>query len=120
MHLGSNSAQMEGKILTGNLPENQKNQLFMASLQINRTHICGAGMFQLGYLISTDACVKKIRKGRYAADVVMGHNDLDKGERLEILDLRINRMYFGILRVGKLCIFNSFVINLISNTTLSL
>ena len=106
MHPESNSSQLESKILNGLLPINPSNQLFMASLQINHIHMCSAGMFQLGFLITAAPCVSEIQKEQAAADVVMGSYDLDKGERLRILDLAIYRRFFGILKVSKLSIFN--------------
>ena len=73
----------------------------MASLQINRTHICGAGMFQLGLLISTAKCVADIKQELNMADAVMGNVDLKEGERLGILDCYFYESLIGIIRVGK-------------------
>ena len=64
--------------------------------------MCGAGMIQLGFLLSAGTCVIDIKNEQANADVVLGSHDLDKGERLRILDLDIYRLFFGIIRVGKL------------------
>ena len=65
----------------------------MASLQINRTHYCSAGMFKLGFLITTIACISGIELERSNADVVMGNKDLNKGERYEIVKVTKDQSY---------------------------
>ena len=73
--------------------KNVEKFLFMASLQINRTHYCSAGMFKLGFLLTTGTCVTGIELERSNADVVMGNKDLNKGERYEILKLTKDQDY---------------------------
>ena len=91
----------------------------MASLQINRTHYCSAGMFKLGFLVTTGTCISGIENERSNADVVMGNEDLNKGGRYEILNLIKNQFYktsnrvrnpinhdSGVVMVGQLIISN--------------
>ena len=91
----------------------------MASLQINRTHYCSAGMFKLGFLITTGTCVSGIELERSNADVVMGNKDLNEGERYEIVKLTKDKNYgygkrvlnpkdydVGVIMVGRQGILN--------------
>ena len=88
--------------------------LFVASLQISNTHMCCAGMFQLGFLITEAECAIKIREEQEEAYAVMGHLEFNKGQRFQIQDLNIYKSYIGILKVGKISMFNPLVIKLIS------
>ena len=77
----------------------------MTSLQINRTHVCGAGMFQLGFLVSTARCVIHIRQELSISDAVIGNVDLNEGERLGILDCDFHEALIGVIKVGKFSMF---------------
>ena len=88
--------------------------LCIASLQINNTHMCCACMFQLGFLITASECATKIQKEQEEAYAVMGHFELNKGERLQIQGVNTYKSYIGILKVGKMIMFTPFVIKLIS------
>ena len=110
-----NPSHLEGKIKRGYPSMNQMNEyLFIASLQINYIHVCCAGMFQLGFLITEVECAIEIREEQKAAYAVMGHFELKKGERLQIQDLNIYKRYIGILKVGKISMFNPLMIKLTS------
>ena len=81
---------------------------FIASLQINNSHMCCACMFQLGFLITAARCAIKIQKEQEEAYAVMGHFELNKGERLQIQGLNTYKSYIGIIKVGKMSMFNPF------------
>ena len=65
----------------------------MASLQVNQEHICGAGMFKLGFFISTGTCVSKIEKEKQNSQVAVGEGLLSKAQRLKILNLDFHPFY---------------------------
>ena len=104
----------------------------MGSLQVNEVHICSAGMFKLGFLISSAQCVNlikyRIEQQLEHGSAVLGHNCLEMGLRFDILDLILHSKYnvskktkliwnfdIGIVMVGQLTIFN-FSLKLISNS----
>ena len=96
-----NSSLLGSKIISGIESTKVKKNYFMASLQINRTHFCCAGMFKPGFLISTGTCVEGIERELPNADVVIGHYDLDKGHRQVILGLEKHQYYNSTCRNRK-------------------
>ena len=99
----------------------------MASLQLNQTHVCGAGMFKIGFLISTAKCINeidaKIKEGQESS-AVLGNRYLTEGTRHLIVNYATHPYYkvydfykrnydAGVVMVGWLNIF--FVINLVTN-----
>ena len=110
-----NSSHLESKIKGGYPSMNQKDEYsFIASLQINNSHICCGGMFQLGFLVTAAECAIEIQKEQQEAYAVIGYFELTKGDRLHIQGLTTYKSYIGILKVGKISMFNSFLIKLIS------
>ena len=69
-------------------------------------------MFQVGFLITAAECAIKILKEQEEAYAVMGQIELNKGERLQIQGLNTYKSYIGILKVGKMSMFNPVVIKL--------
>ena len=103
----------------------------MASLQLNDVHICGAGMFRMGFLISSGECINDVQKGvndkLQQAYAVLGHHSFENGVKHVILDsilhpnfkvdkpLRLIWNYdVGVVMVGLLTTF-SFLIKVICN-----
>ena len=70
----------------------------MASLQLNGSHICSSSMFQKGFLISTGECAwhigNGIQKRMQRATAVVGHFDLKKGQRINILKVAYFSTYY--------------------------
>ena len=101
----------------------------MASLQIDEVHICTAGMYLPGFLISSGQCLSEIendlRNESKRAFAVIGYNYLQTEVRLEILYITVHSAFkphvsveknlnynFGIVMVGQLTSSLFFQLNL--------
>ena len=120
-----NASHLSSKIIGGRDGEKEEYS-YMASLQVNEMHICGAGMFQPGFLISSAQCLdemmKRLKFNLRRGSAVIGHPYLTKGERCDILGLKVHpnfntskilekiRNYdVGVVMVSILTIFNFFI-----------
>ena len=95
----------------------------MASLQIDEVHICSAGMFEPGFLISSAECVKKIIKSMEAnhnVSALLGNSELNQGVSYDILNMLVHPSYLkrryrshnydvGVFMVSRLIIYNSAI-----------
>ena len=88
----------------------------MASLQLNKEHICSSGIFQVGFLLTTGDCAwyigKGIQKYRKRATAVLTGLNLKSGQRVDIFKVAYYPNFedyeseFGIVMVSRLKIFN--------------
>ena len=97
MLTGVDASQLSSKIIGGNDTEPDEEFSYMASLQIYEMHICSAGMFQPGFLISSGQCVVELQKHlkdkTKRGSVVLGYNKMEEGMRFEILSLMVHPKY---------------------------
>ena len=85
-----NSFHLKSKIFTGETA-NYGEHKYMASLQLNDSHICSSSMFKRGFLLTANICAwyigdnirNKLKKGT----AVLGNLNLKKGLRVNILKL---------------------------------
>ena len=71
-----NSSQLMSKISNGNIGRTEVH-LYMASLQINRNHICSTTMFQPNFFISSATCVCHLYNAFSTSQeisIVLGHH----------------------------------------------
>ena len=115
-HTRVNSSELESKILNGRIA-NKAEYKYVASLQLNSSHICNSAHFQVGFLLSTGKCVWTIENGmayrNQKGTAVIGDLNLKKGKRINVLSFayhprfRYNRQTdfgihsdLGIVKVG--------------------
>ena len=81
---------MESKILNGYYSKRAQHK-YMASLQLNGSHICSSGMFQKGFLLTIGSCAwsigHSVKKKLHKATAVLGDSSLQKGQRVNILKI---------------------------------
>ena len=116
-------SQLSSKIIGGE-DSSEAEALYTASLQVNEVHICCAGMFKPGFLISSGQCVAEIKNElkniSRRGSAVLGDKYLEKGKRCDILGLKLHPYFdtlkqisnfdVGVVMVRILTIFN-FLIN---------
>ena len=85
-----NSSNLEGRIFNGVLSQYEEHK-YTVSLQLDGSHICGSGLFQKRFLITTASCAWHIGNGiqnkMKRATAVLGDVNLKKGQRIYILKL---------------------------------
>ena len=95
--IGINSFQLQSKLINAEAKEDGKH-LYMASLQKNDMHICSSGIFRKGFLISTAHCAGLIEYAintNESVSAVLGHDNLDKGMRYDILGVKLHQKYLN-------------------------
>ena len=108
------SSQLESKVLNGFIAERGKHQ-YVASLQLNKYHVCSSAMIQLGFLLTTGYCAWYIGNGiemeLKKATAVFTHLSLKEGQRIYISKIAywsthvIYDWELGVVMVGHLKIF---------------
>ena len=82
------SSQLESKIFNGK-PASNGEYKYIASLQLDKQHICSSGLFKKGFLLTTAECSWRIENGMrhkgQTATAVLGDINLQKGKRVRIL-----------------------------------
>ena len=90
MRSGVNSSHFKSKIFNGNLAQ-EGEQNYMASLQLNGSHICSSGFYKKGFLITSALCAWHIgvgiQKEMKRATAVLGDVNLKNGQRVNILKI---------------------------------
>ena len=90
----------------------------MASLQLNGLHICSSGMFQNGFLLTTNICAWYIGEGieedLQRGTAVLGNSDLKIGQKINIFKIAYVTEFYtssrrprndhdvGLIMVGKI------------------
>ena len=105
------SSRLESKILKGFIPEKGEHK-YVASLQLNKYHVCSSTMIQLGFLLTTGYCAWYIGNGiemeLKKATAVFTHLSLNEGHRIYISKIAYYSTYIirewelGIVMVGHL------------------
>ena len=120
---------MKSKILLGETIEGGAHK-YMASLQLNGSHICGSSMFQRKFLITTALCAwfigKSIEKKKEKATAVLGNSNLLRGQRVFICKIAYLTSFgmsistrpfddydIGVVMVSRLKNFNYSIITII-------
>ena len=116
---------MESKIFNGESP--QEEYKYIASLQLNDSHICGSSMIQKGFLLTSSQCAWCIGHGiereMRRATAVIGNTKLKNGQRVNILKIAYfinghsnhtiwskNDQDVGLVMVSRLELFNSIIL----------
>ena len=111
------SYQLENKLFGGETAEIE-NTKYMASLQLDDEHICSAGLFKKGFLITLGQCGWFIENGvktkNQKGTAVLGNENLEDGQKVNILKIayhprfrmynsaRLNNVYdFAVIMVGR-------------------
>ena len=105
------SSQLESKVLNGFIAEKGKHK-YVASLQLNKYHVCSSTMIQLGFLLTTGYCAWYIGNGikmeLKRATAVFTHLSLKEGQRIYISKIAYYSAYghhdheLGIVMVSHL------------------
>ena len=105
------SFQLESKVLNGSIAKRGKHH-YIASLQLNKYHVCSSTMIQLGFLLTTGYCAWYIGNGikmkLKRATAVFTHLSLIEGHRIYISKVAYYSTYIirewelGIVMVGHL------------------
>ena len=108
------------------IPSEEDEYKYMASLQLIKIHICSAGLFQNGFLLTTAMCAhyigKHIEQRNQRATVVLGDLSLKNGQRIDIWKIAYYKTFenhdyeFGVIMVGQIEILN-FLNQLTANCT---
>ena len=114
--LEDNLSHLQSRIIHGNPPKRKQYQ-YTASLQLDGKHICSSGLFKKGLLLTTGVCAWYIKFGiekeRQKGTAVIGNENLEKGQRINVLSVRHhsrfvfndssildNYLDFGVIKVG--------------------
>ena len=111
MGAGMNS-HLGGRIFNGELPHDEEYK-YTVSLQLDGSHVCGSGLFQKGFLITTASCASYIgigiQKKMKRATAVLGDVNLKKGQRIYILKLA----YQTTTAFGSICGISDYDVGVI-------
>ena len=107
-----NSSHLRSKILNGD-PSQTEEHKYTVSLQLDGSHICGSGLFQKGFLLTTALCAWYIgigiQKEMKRATAVLGDVNLRKGQRIYILKVA----YQCVCSFGSSCPIRDYDIGVI-------
>ena len=97
-------SQLESKIYNGKDAQEGTHE-YMASLQLEGHHICSSGIIADNLLISSGQCVEyiesKIKHTAKLAWALLGHVELNKGERYDIQNLMYHPSYIHVHYLTK-------------------